>query len=203
MDVLEVWRREQRDLVELEGDRFTVGRSDDNDYKIEDDTVSRHHVLLERIAGVWFVQDLNSSNGTILNRRRLTGEKELRPHDELVLGKTKIIFRDKPAANAPSTDHVDSAPVLTRMELVIVKELVRPMLSSSPYSQPASVAEMADRTCTTVSNVKGHLGRIYPKFGIYDDEFRRTEKRLELARRVVNTGTVRPADVMPDESDEH
>ncbi len=114
MAVLEVWRREQRDLVELEGDRFTVGRSDDNDYMIEDDTVSRHHVLLERIAGVWFVHDLDSSNGTIVNRRRITGEKELRPYDELVLGKTKIIFRDKPAANVPSTDRVDSAPALAR-----------------------------------------------------------------------------------------
>ena len=204
MAVLVVWRPDgQQDVVELEGDRFTVGRLSDNDYAIEEDgTVSRHHLRLERVAGVWFVHDLDSSNGTILNRRRLAGEKELRPYDELVLGKTKIVFRDRPVANVPSTDRVDSAPVLTRMELVIVKELVRPMLSSSPYAQPASVAEIADRTCTTVSNVKGHLGRIYPKFGIYDDEYRRTEKRLELARRVVSAGLVRPADVKPDEADE-
>jgi pSer/pThr/pTyr-binding forkhead associated (FHA) protein len=192
MAVLEVWRSEQRDLVELQGDRFTVGRSDDNDYEIDDDkTVSRHHVLLECVAGVWFVHDLNTRNGTILNRRRIAGEKELRPHDELVLGKTKIIFREHPA-DASST----ATPRLTRMELVIVRELVRPILSSSA-SSPAAVTEIASRTSTTVSNVKGHLGRIYPKFGIYDGEYRRTEKRVELARRVVNTGIVRPADVQP------
>jgi pSer/pThr/pTyr-binding forkhead associated (FHA) protein len=202
MAVLEVWRREQRDLVELQGDRFTVGRSDDNDYEIDDDkTVSRHHVVLECIAGVWFVHDLNTRNGTILNRRRIAGEKELRPHDELVLGKTKIIFRDQAAAGAPSTDGVAPVPKLTRMERVILKELVRPMLTTRS-SVPASVAEIAKRTFTTVSNVKGHLGRIYPKFGIYDGEFRRTQKRLELARRVVNAGIVRPADVKPDEGDE-
>jgi hypothetical protein len=202
MAVLEVWLREQREMVELGHDRFTVGRSDDNDYRIDDDTVSRHHVLLKCVSGVWFVQDLGTLNGTIVNRRRIAGEKELAPCDELVLGKTKMVFRDATAADPPTADVDHSSPKLTRMEHVIVKELVRPMLSTTAHPRPASVVEIAARTCTTKSNVKGHLGRIYPKFGIYDDEFRRTEKRAELARRVLAAGIVQSADVKPGDTDQ-
>lgn len=183
MSVLEVWRRDKRDSIALEGDRFTIGRSADNDYEIADDqTVSRHHVVLERVGDVWLLRGLNAVNGTILNGRRVGGATELHSRDEIVLGKTLLIFRDG------SSDHEGGeTPRLTRKERQVLQELVRPMLCA-PAAGPASVTHIAAQLGTGVSNVKGHLGRIYGKFGIGDEEFARRQKRAELARRVLRAG---------------
>jgi pSer/pThr/pTyr-binding forkhead associated (FHA) protein len=190
MAVLEVWRRDKQDTVALETDRFTIGRSADNDYEIADDqTVSRHHVVLERVEGVWLLRDLNAVNGTILNGRRVDGAAELHAHDEVVLGKTLLIFRDRPTTEEPAT-----APRLTRKEREVVKELVRPLLCKAG-SRPASVTEIATRMGTGVSNIKGHLGRIYEKFGIRDEEIGRRQKRAVLAQRVLDAGMVAADDL--------
>jgi pSer/pThr/pTyr-binding forkhead associated (FHA) protein len=186
MAVLTIWRRGKRDSVAIESDRFTIGRSADNDYEIEDDrTVSRHHVVLERVAGVWFLQDLNAVNGTIVNGRHIDGETELQPMDEIVLGKTRMIFRDQPSRD----EHVE-APKLTRKEREVIEELVRPMVCGGTNGKPADVAQIAGRMGTGVSNVKAHLGRIYSKFGINADEIGRRAKRAELARRALAAGVV-------------
>jgi pSer/pThr/pTyr-binding forkhead associated (FHA) protein len=186
MAVLEIWRQGRHESIALDGGRFTIGRSADNDYEIEDDeTVSRHHVVLEESAGVWSLRDLNAVNGTILNGRRIAGESELRGRDEIVLGRTRMVFRERPAA-----EEREAAPRLTRKERQVIEELIRPMVCGGANAKPAKVAVIAARIGTGVSNVKAHLGRIYPKFGISTDEVARREKRAELARRAIVAGVV-------------
>jgi pSer/pThr/pTyr-binding forkhead associated (FHA) protein len=186
MAVLEIWRRGRQDSIALDGGRFTIGRSADNDYEIDDDqTVSRHHVVIEHVAGVWFLRDLNAVNGTILNRRRITGQCELRAKDEIVLGKTRMVFRERPAS-----EERDEGPRLTRKEREVIEELIRPMVCGGANAKPAQVAQIAARLGTGVSNVKAHLGRIYPKFGISTERVARREKRAELARRAIAAGVV-------------
>ena len=50
-----------------------------------DDTVSRHHARLELREGRWFLVDLDSSNGTLVNGRRVH-DTEVRPGDRILLG---------------------------------------------------------------------------------------------------------------------
>jgi pSer/pThr/pTyr-binding forkhead associated (FHA) protein len=50
-----------------------------------DDTVSRHHARLELRDGRWFLVDLDSSNGTLVNGRRVH-DVEVRPGDRIRLG---------------------------------------------------------------------------------------------------------------------
>jgi pSer/pThr/pTyr-binding forkhead associated (FHA) protein len=50
-----------------------------------DDTVSRHHARLELRDGRWFLIDLDSSNGTSVNGRRVR-DAEVRPGDRIRLG---------------------------------------------------------------------------------------------------------------------
>ncbi len=48
--------------------RLLLGRARDCDLRLEGDhLVSRHHAELVRQEGEWFVRDLGSSNGTLLN----------------------------------------------------------------------------------------------------------------------------------------
>lgn len=67
-------------------DRFTVGRHNDNSLSIYNETVSGQHAELLRISGDLFVRDLDSTNGTLHNGRRITGLTGLQDGDILHFG---------------------------------------------------------------------------------------------------------------------
>jgi pSer/pThr/pTyr-binding forkhead associated (FHA) protein len=64
---------------------LTLGRAPDCALVGCDDTVSRHHARLELRDGRWFLVDLDSSNGTLVNGRRVR-DAEVRAGDEIRLG---------------------------------------------------------------------------------------------------------------------
>jgi pSer/pThr/pTyr-binding forkhead associated (FHA) protein len=73
------------DSALLEAAELTLGRSSDCELVFGDDTVSRHHARLELRDGRWFLVDLDSSNGTLVNGRRVH-DVEVRPGDRIRLG---------------------------------------------------------------------------------------------------------------------
>ena len=50
---------------------FTVGRAGDNDFQLGDDFASSRHARLFRRGSDWFVEDLDSRNGTFVNGVRI------------------------------------------------------------------------------------------------------------------------------------
>lgn len=52
---------------------ITIGRAPSNTLVIEDDYASSHHARLYPTAEGWVVEDLNSTNGTLVNGAPLTG----------------------------------------------------------------------------------------------------------------------------------
>jgi pSer/pThr/pTyr-binding forkhead associated (FHA) protein len=71
----------------------SLGRGDENDVRIHDDTVSLTHATLLRKQGVWFVVDLRSMNGTYVDESRVSGERELHPGARVRLGGVELVFR--------------------------------------------------------------------------------------------------------------
>jgi pSer/pThr/pTyr-binding forkhead associated (FHA) protein len=69
---------------------FVVGRDKTADLVLRDPEVSRRHVRFEGHEAVVYLQDLNSSNGTFLNGRRVTSAIEVREGDEIDVGTTRI-----------------------------------------------------------------------------------------------------------------
>lgn len=74
---------EKRILVE--GERFLIGRTPDNDLQIPLNNLSRQHAKIERFADVFIVSDCGSSNGTSLNDEKLTEPVSLKDEDKLNL----------------------------------------------------------------------------------------------------------------------
>lgn len=74
----------------LAGSRVVVGRSNNCDLRIPLSSVSRQHCALEIEGDELTVQDLGSSNGTILNDNRVQ-QSTLEPGDELVIGPVVFI----------------------------------------------------------------------------------------------------------------
>ena len=71
----------------------SIGRGEENDVRIRDDTVSLTHATLLRKRGAWFVVDLRSMNGTYVDGSRVSGERELHTGARVRLGAVELSFR--------------------------------------------------------------------------------------------------------------
>ena len=78
--------------------RLLIGRSEHNDIAIPSRFVSRHHLLLVRHGNTTFMMDLNSSNGTFINSRRVSNHV-LIDNDIITVGNHRIKFCDPHATN--------------------------------------------------------------------------------------------------------
>lgn len=70
----------------------TIGRHPDSDIFLDDVTVSRRHVEIERDGDRHVVHDVGSLNGTYLNRRRIDQPTDLANGDEVQVGLFKLVF---------------------------------------------------------------------------------------------------------------
>lgn len=68
-----------------------VGRSSETAVWVEDTAVSAEHARFNLFGKHWSIEDLESSNGTFINGRRLAGRERLRPGDKIVVGRTELI----------------------------------------------------------------------------------------------------------------
>lgn len=73
----------------------TAGRHPESAIFLDDITVSRRHVEIERRGEGYVVRDVGSLNGTYLNRERVE-EAPLDNGDELQIGKFKLVFFQGP-----------------------------------------------------------------------------------------------------------
>lgn len=75
--------------INLVTDVTTIGRTGENTIAFPDDAnLSRHHAEIELRDGAYYLIDLQSSNGTLLNGQLLKGEKRLESGDRMIFGGT-------------------------------------------------------------------------------------------------------------------
>jgi pSer/pThr/pTyr-binding forkhead associated (FHA) protein len=68
------------------GADFTVGR--EGSLAIDDDFLSGQHARFLTIRGLWYVEDLGSTNGTMLNGRHVLSVQLLKKRDKIQIGRT-------------------------------------------------------------------------------------------------------------------
>ncbi|MEU9130069.1 FHA domain-containing protein [Kitasatospora sp. NPDC048540] len=80
--------------VALQGQTITLGRAHDSTIVLDDDYASsRHARIYPDQTGQWTVEDLGSTNGTYLDRQRLTTPQPLQPGMPIRIGRTVIELR--------------------------------------------------------------------------------------------------------------
>lgn len=70
----------------------TLGRHTKNDVTIADPAISREHALIEHQDGQFYLQDLGSRTGTLLNNVPIQKRELLNVGDEITLGDTRLRF---------------------------------------------------------------------------------------------------------------
>jgi adenylate cyclase len=73
-------------------DHSSIGRHPKNSIRLHDREVSKEHAVIERRPDGYLIRDLQSSNGTFVNNKRIR-EVLLRDGDEMLFGSMRLIFR--------------------------------------------------------------------------------------------------------------
>ena len=103
--------------------RVLVGRSEHNDIAIPSKFVSRHHLLLVRHGSSTFMMDLNSSNGTFVNSKRVSNHVLI--HDDVItVGHHSIKFCDPHATTRGTLDGSEFADTAIMKTLEDMRKLL-------------------------------------------------------------------------------
>jgi type II secretory pathway predicted ATPase ExeA len=77
--------------VPVDKDRIMIGRDPDNDIPIKAEYVSRHHAQVTVEQGACWIVDLNSTNGTFVNGKRIK-KRILRDGDVIQIGRHRLSY---------------------------------------------------------------------------------------------------------------
>jgi pSer/pThr/pTyr-binding forkhead associated (FHA) protein len=176
----------------------TLGRASCADVVIDgDQLVSRVHATLERVAGVWTIDDNGlSRNGTFVNGRRLSGRLQLHDRDEIRVGSTVLTFCAPAEADSVHTLIGEPLPTATRLtpaQRGVLIALCRPCKDERHYARPATNKQISDELFLSVDAVKTHLRALFHKFGI--EHLPQNQKRAQLVEMALQYGLVSPHDL--------
>lgn len=130
------------DEVVWEQDALTVGRDVSNDLVIEHRLASRRHARFEKDDVGFYINDLESTNGTFVNGQRVQGRHLLRNNDEVWVGDTVIMFRDPEATMKGTPPPVARHRVLEpQAELRVDTKAKEVYLRSQPLDPPLTAKE--------------------------------------------------------------
>jgi hypothetical protein len=79
--------------ITLAENPITIGRADDSTLVLNDDYASTRHARLVPRTGQWLVEDLGSTNGTYLDRAKVTGPTPVPLGVPIRIGRTVLELR--------------------------------------------------------------------------------------------------------------
>lgn len=124
------------------GERITIGRTGENDIVIDNLGVSRCHAQLCKEGEEFFVEDMDSANGTLLNGKVLSSadvkKSKLQDQDEIEIGKHKLIF----------LLHAEITPEEVAQASVKAKGTSRQVISAEETVQVSDIKTKAYRKLT-------------------------------------------------------
>lgn len=97
----------------VEGEKFTVGRTPDNNLSIPIPNLSRRHIQIERFADIFVLSDAGSSNGTTLDEAAVKEPVALKNGSKLNLGgavevEVEMISDDYSTSSGNNSDKADA-----------------------------------------------------------------------------------------------
>ena len=91
--------------IESEKDEIVIGRNAENDIVVENLAVSKMHARIVNRGGEYYIEDLNSTNGTYLNNIRIT-KKNLKNNDIIIVGKHSLEIHFEKKGDIDPTQYI-------------------------------------------------------------------------------------------------
>lgn len=89
---LEIGKSSLMDRIFIDKPEFVFGRESGSDFKVDDNSVSKKHAKVTNRNGIYYIEDLNSSNGTKVNEVLIKNPVELAEGSQVKLGSKVYIF---------------------------------------------------------------------------------------------------------------
>jgi DNA-binding CsgD family transcriptional regulator len=161
--------------IDLDWSRVTVGRQSDNVIALPDDLLaSRHHATLELRDGHWWIRDLRSRNGTLVDGRSIDGMHPLVEGSTIKIGRTELVIHDvADDAGLTAADNLVGPRDADRLS-------AREREVMTLVAQGLSDERIAEALFISTSTVRSHLDRIRHKTG--------HRRRAELIRYAHDAG---------------
>jgi serine phosphatase RsbU (regulator of sigma subunit)/pSer/pThr/pTyr-binding forkhead associated (FHA) protein len=143
-------------VVQLEGERFVLGRNPDCAVVIPVTSVSREHAQILRIGGKYFIEDKQSRNGTFVNNQAINTRTVLKNNDRIRICDFIATFLDQaPDSSQREDDEEPDGP-----------STVEAMLNHTSHmlleTQPAEKLRLLIETGNNLSKTL-ELGSVFPK----------------------------------------
>ena len=109
--------------IESDKNEIMIGRNAENDIVIENLAVSKLHARIVKQDEAYYIEDLNSTNGTYLNKIRIT-KKDLKDNDIISVGKhsLEIHFLKKGDINTTQNIKNDTMKLTTEKHIKMLAE---------------------------------------------------------------------------------
>lgn len=89
---LEIGKSSLMDRIFIDKPEFVFGRESGSDFKVDDNSVSKRHAKVTNRNGVYYIEDLHSSNGTKVNEVLIKNPVELAEGSQVKLGSKVYVF---------------------------------------------------------------------------------------------------------------
>lgn len=117
--------------VELTADRTTIGRHPDNDIQLQDNAVSGRHAVIMTILSDSFLEDLNSTNGTLVNGRQIA-KHPLADGDVITLGQHTLKYE---SAVKVDESELEQTMIIRPGQMATAAEQAGERLGSAPAAE--------------------------------------------------------------------
>lgn len=98
LEILNGKYKDKKIMLDKASESWVIGRDPSCDIPLEENSLSRQHAKIEKKWGGLVITDLESRNGTFINRKKIE-EKLLHDSDRLMLGTVKALFRNPKEVN--------------------------------------------------------------------------------------------------------
>ena len=168
------------DQIEIKPGDMAIGRRPGSDVLLDNLAVSGNHANIFTVGEDSFIQDLDSTNGTFINNKKIT-KHHLKNGDIILIGKHSIIY-----VNDKVEKSVDNFA-----KTLIINPAASKAAAPADAQKPTVVANADKKPAEAASGVDTRQGAIFILSGA------NSGKRIELTAPVTNLGkTGKPAGII-------